>query len=358
MDTKKNIFIKNKLWAIILVAQFSLFYILSKFEFAIQFFSNLFEWKKNFQVRLFSSFEFSVGDLIYTIVIVFFIISIIGLFRQRKSPHLKRILIFLNVFYFIYQCFWGMLYFQPLIIKKLSNKEVKINDSDLKSLTIKYLDLCKETREKVSEDQNGIFKITDVQRVKNEIIEQQKHLQSYINSKQPVKILSVKSSLYNGFMNYTGILGYYNPFTAESQFNPNLPSTNIPFTLAHEMSHQLGYAREQEASFMAYLCAKNTRNLDLQYSTQLYVLKSLLRTLSRNLENQDFVLNTLSQYSEKMQKDRKSELEFYENNEGIISDFFGVTNDLFLKSNQQDGRVTYSYFINVLVMYETKKEPY
>jgi len=358
VDTKKNIFIKNKLWAIILVAQFSLFYILSKFELAIQFFSNLFEWKKNFHVRLFSSFEFSVGDLIYTIVILFFIISIIGLFKQRKSLHLKRILIFLNVFYFTYQCFWGMLYFQPLIIKKLSNKEVKINDSDLKSLTIKYLEHCKETREKVSEDKNGVFKINNIQQVKNEILEQQKHLPNYINPKQTVKVISVKPSLYKGFMNYTGILGYYNPFTAESQFNPNLPATNIPFTLAHEMSHQLGYAREQEASFIAYLCAKNTNNIDLQYSTQLYVLKSLLRALSRNLDNKNFVLKIISQYSEKMQNDRTNELDFYEKHEGITSDFFGVTNDLFLKSNQQEGSVTYSYFINLLVMYEQKKEPY
>jgi Zn-dependent peptidase ImmA (M78 family) len=57
-------------------------------------------------------------------------------------------------------------------------------------------------------------------------------------------------------MNKTGILGYYNPFTAESQYNPNIPATQLPFTLAHEMSHQLGYAREQEASFIAYLYSK------------------------------------------------------------------------------------------------------
>jgi len=358
VDTKKNIFIKNKLWAIILVAQFSLFYILSKFEFDTTFFSNLYEWKKDFHVRLFSGFGFSVGDVIYTIVSLALVYSIIKLIRTKKSLILRRILIFVNVFYFVYQCFWGMLYFQPLVIKKLSNKEVKINDSDLKTLSLKYLELCKQTREKVSEDKNGVFTINDIDKIKYEILEQQKSLPHFINTKKTVKILSVKSSLYNSFMNYTGILGYYNPFTAESQFNPNLPKTNIPFTLAHEMSHQLGYAREQEASFIAYLCAKKTTNIDLQYSTRLYVLKSLLRALSRNLENKDFVLKMISQYSEKMQRDRKNELEFYEKNEGIISDFFGVTNDLFLKSNQQDGRVTYSYFINLLVMYETKKESY
>ncbi|SDE90386.1 DUF3810 domain-containing protein [Epilithonimonas hungarica] len=358
MDTKKNIFIKNKLWAIILVAQFLLFYILSKSDFAINFFSNLFEWKKNFHVSLFSKFRFSIGDVIYTVVLLFLVHAIINLIRKKNSLTLKRLLIFVNIFYFVYQCCWGMLYFQPLIIKKLSTKEIEINDSDLKNIAIKYLKLCKETRERVSEDKNGVFKIKHIQNIEYEILSQQNQLPNYISTKKPISILSVKPSLYDNFMNYTGILGYYNPFTAESQFNPNLPSTNTPFTLAHEMSHQLGYAREQEASFIAYLCAKNSKNEDLQYSAQLYVLKSLLRALSKNDSNKDFVLKLISQYSEKMQKDRKNELEFYEKNEGIISDFFGVTNDLFLKTNQQDGRITYSYFINLLFTYETKKESY
>ncbi|MPS73316.1 MAG: DUF3810 domain-containing protein [Chryseobacterium sp.] len=358
MDTKKNIFIKNKLWAIILVAQFLLFYILSKSDFAINFFSNLFEWKKNFHVSLFSKSGFSIGDIIYTVVLLFLMLGIINLIRNKNSLTLKRILIFTNIFYFVYQCFWGMLYFQPLIIKKLSTKEIEINDSDLRNLAIKYLKLCKETREKVSEDKNGVFTINHIQNLEYEILSQQNKLPNYISTKKPVSILSVKASLYDNFMNYTGILGYYNPFTAESQFNPNLPSTNTPFTLAHEMSHQLGYAREQEASFIAYLCAKNSKNKDLQYSAQLYVLKSLLGALSKNSDNKDFVLKLVSQYSEKMQKDRKNELEFYEKHEGIISAFFGLTNDLFLKSNQQDGRITYSYFINLLFTYETKKESY
>jgi hypothetical protein len=358
VDTKKNIFIKNKIWAIVLVAQFSLFYILSKFDFAANFFSKLFEWKKNFQVQLFSGFKFSVGDLIYTIVSLFLIYSIINLIRKRNNSILKRLFIFINISYFVYQCFWGMLYFQPLIIKKISKTEIKIKNDDLKKITIKYLELCKETRERVSEENNGIFKINNIQVIKDEILKQQKHLPNNINAKKPVDILSVKPSLYNDFMNHTGILGYYNPFTAESQFNPNLPPTQIPFTLAHEMSHQLGYAREQEASFIAYLCAKKTNNIDLQYSAQLYVLKSLLRALSKDINNKDFVLKVISQYSEKMQRDRKYELDFYEKNEGIISDFFGVTNDLFLKSNHQDGSITYSYFINLLLIYETKKESY
>lgn len=348
MDTNKNIFLKNKFWAIILVAQFSLFYILSKIAFAINFFSNLFEWKKNFHVLLFSKFGFSVGDVIYTFVSLYLFLTVINIIRKKKSETLKQLFIFINITYFIYQCFWGMLYFQKPIIDKLPEKE--ITDIELKKLTIKYLQLCRETREKVSEDRNGIFIVKDLKKIEQEILLKQRNLPFQITSKKSIETLSVKSSLYNHLMNYTGILGYYNPFTAEAQYNPNLPPTQVPFTLAHEMSHQLGFAREQEASFIAYLCAKNSNNVDLQYSAQLYVLKSLLRNLS--VKKKAFVKGILSQYSDKMKKDRLSELEFLKNHESVLSDIFGFTNDLFLKSNQQDGSITYSYFITLLVRYE------
>ncbi|MNK86960.1 hypothetical protein D3C87_1068860 [compost metagenome] len=347
-DTKKNIFSKNKYWAIVLVAQFLLFYILSKLDFAIQFFSNLFEWKKRLHIFIFSKFGFSIGDVIYTLVILFLLYSIFIILKKRKSTDLRHIFLLLNISYFIYQCFWGMLYFQKPIIEKFQKKE--ITDQDLKTLAIKYLNLCKATREKVTEDRNGIFLINDINSIKQEIITQQAQLPLQITPKAPIQTLSVKQSLYNKIMNYTGILGYYNPFTAEAQFNPNLPSTQLPFTLAHEMSHQLGYAREQEASFIAFLCAKDSQNLDLRYSAQLYVLKSLLRNLA--VKNPAFVKQVLSQYSEKMKRDRLNDLNFYKRYDGLLSDVFGITNDLFLKSNQQEGRITYSYFINLLIAYE------
>ncbi len=348
MDINKNILIKNKFWAIILVAQFSLFYLLSKIDFAVNFFSTLYEWKKHFHILLFSKFGFSAGDIIYTAVSLFLIYAVIKLIVKRTKTTLTKVFVSINIIYCIYQCCWGMLYFQKPITDKLQTKE--ITDIDLKKLAIKYLQLCKETREKVSEDHNGIFVIKDIDRIPQEIITQQNMLPSEITSKKPVENLSIKPSLYSHLMNYTGILGYYNPFTAESQYNPNLPSTQLPFTLAHEMSHQLGFAREQEASFIAYLCAKNSENWDLKYSAQLYVLKSLLRNLST--KNESFVKSILSQYSDQMKKDSASELAFFTKHKGFLSDFFGITNDLFLRSNQQDGSITYSYFITLLVRYE------
>ncbi|RRQ46573.1 DUF3810 domain-containing protein [Chryseobacterium sp. SC28] len=335
-------------WAIILVVQFLLFYILSKTDFAVAFFSRLFEWKKNLHILLFSKFGFSAGDILYAVISLYSIYALISLIRKKKSKIGVQLLIFINFSFFVYQCFWGMLYFQPPMIEKLPKKE--ISDIQLKNLALRYLDLCKATRERTSEDQNGIFVINDPRAICTEILLQQKKLPRALSDKSPVEHLSVKPSLYSGLMDYSGLLGYYNPFTAEAQYNPHLPSTQLPFTLAHEMSHQLGYAREQEASFVAYLCAKDSDNVELKYCAQLYVLKSLLRNLSEN--NKAFVKDILSKYSAKMKRDRANELQFFEKHDSFLNTVFGFTNDLFLKSNRQDGSITYSYFIALLVRYE------
>lgn len=242
-----------------------------------------------------------------------------------------------------------MLYFQTPIIKKLpSQKEPTVDKA--KILTLKYLQKCKDTRKLTKEDKNGIFVIADLKAVQKEILYRQALLPGNISGKKAPGINSFKPSLFKNIMSYTGILGYYNPFTAESQFNSQLPNTFIPFTSAHESSHQLGFAREQEANFVGYLIGINSKNLDLRYSTEYFTLKSLLNYIAD--KDPDFVKNILRNYSQEMKKDRAYEKAFMMKHQGLLDDFFGFTNNLFLKSNQQEGSITYSYFIDLLLNYE------
>lgn len=254
----------------------------------------------------------------------------------------------LNVPYFSYQVFWGMLYFQKPIIESLPKGKITLDETQ--NLTLKYLELCKQTRSLVTEDKNGVFIVTDISKIKNEILQNQNNLPNFLDHKKAVNINAFKPSLYKGVMSYSGILGYYNPFTAEAQYNADLPSTYIPFTLAHESMHQLGFAREQEANFTGYLMGRAASNLELRYSTEYFVLKSLLNSLSE--KDPEFVKQIIAKYSLAMKRDRLAEKIFQKKHEGFLDMLFGFTNDLFLKSNQQEGSVTYSYFIDLLIRFE------
>lgn len=349
INTSK-IYTKKRFWAGLLLAQFLLFFVFSKLKFMISFFESLFEVQKKTHQFLFSWIPFSMGDVLYVVLGIFILFSIIKLFKKdERNKTVIRLLLVINIFYFCYQIFWGMLYFQtPILYKLSSQKDPDINKA--KSLALKYLEKCKASREMVKEDANGVFIISNLNAVQTEILQKQKILPQYISSKKAPQINSFKPSLFKNVMSFTGILGYYNPFTAEAQYNSQMPATSIPFTSAHESSHQLGFAREQEANFIGYLIGINSTNTELRYSTEYFTLKSLLRFIID--EDPAFVKTVLKNYSEGMKRDRAFEKAFVLRHQSWLDDIFGFTNNLFLKSNQQEGSITYSYFIDLLLNYE------
>jgi hypothetical protein len=345
-----KIYKKKRFWAGILLAQFLLFFLFSKSKIIISIFEKFFEFQKRVHQIIFSWIPFSIGDVLYVLLGIITLYFLCRFFKKTsRNNAILKLLVIINLFYFSYQVSWGMLYFQTPIIKKLKNQE-KPNLVKAEKLALRYLEKCKTTRKLVSEDKNGIFVSRDLKSVQKEILLQQSKLPKYISNKKAVQINSFKPSLFKSIMNYTGILGYYNPFTAEAQYNSELPSSFTPFTLAHESSHQLGFAREQEANFVGYLVGINSENLELRYSTEYYTLKSLLRFIVE--EDPAFVKSVLKSYSKGMKRDQLYERSFILIHQGWLDDFFGFTNNLFLQSNQQEGAVTYSYFIDLLLNYE------
>ena len=85
----------------------------------------------------------------------------------------------------------------------------------------------------------------------------------------------------------------------------------------------------------------------------LYATKILVNAL-RNT-NPEFAAQATLFLSREVKSDLKNEQLFKEKNVSFITEIFYFTNDIFLKSNQQEGSVTYSYFIDLLVLHERRK---
>lgn len=349
----RNIAKRKIFWAGFLLAQFLFFYLMSKWTKAVLFFELFFERQKNWHLSVFAELPFSVGDLFYILLILSLILSLFYVFKRKyRQKILTTTLIILNVLYFTYQIFWGMLYFQPPLIEKLGTEEPSAEDA--KELTEYFLQKCIESRRKVKEDKKGVFEIKNFHKIKSEIIKNQQKLPAEITFKDSMQQISIKPSLFKIILSYTGISGYYNPFTAEAQYNSELPDTHLPTTIAHETAHQLGFAREQEASFIGYLLGKSSQDEDLKYSTDFYALKSLLRSFPP--EDSAYVKDVTARFSDAMQRDRNFELDFAAKHDGFLEVIFGFTNNLFLKSNRQEGSITYSYFVDLLLRYETAQK--
>jgi len=76
----------------------------------------------------------------------------------------------------------------------------------------------------------------------------------------------VKPVLASHLMSYTHITGVYTYFTGEANLNTAFPDYTLPFTAAHELAHQRGIARENEANFVAFLVTAASEDPYIRYS--------------------------------------------------------------------------------------------
>lgn len=91
----------------------------------------------------------------------------------------------------------------------------------------------------------------------------------------------VKEILLSEPMTYTHISGVYTYFTGEANVNVNYPDYVIPFTVAHEMAHQRGIAREDEANFVAFLVCLESDDSYVKYSAYFNIFEYLYSALYR-----------------------------------------------------------------------------
>ncbi|MCR5682737.1 MAG: DUF3810 domain-containing protein [Clostridiales bacterium] len=90
----------------------------------------------------------------------------------------------------------------------------------------------------------------------------------------------VKEIVLSDYMTYTHISGMYTFFTGEANLNTNYPDFVNVYTTAHEMAHQRGIAREDEANFMAFLVCIASDDPYMQYSGYLNLYEYLSSALS------------------------------------------------------------------------------
>ena len=124
----------------------------------------------------------------------------------------------------------------------------------------------------------------------------------------------------------------------------------VGFSTAHELSHQRGIMRENEANFMAYLVLSGSSDPYLRYSAALsmysYVASALYQTspdkyyeIARGLSSAARGdLATSSAVSEKY-------------GDTFIADISRAINDLYLKSSGTDGVVSYGLVTRLAVAY-------
>ena len=90
----------------------------------------------------------------------------------------------------------------------------------------------------------------------------------------------VKALGWSGMYSSKGITGYTCTLTGEAAVNPETPAQGMPFAICREMAHRLCVARQEEASFAAFLACEANEDPQFQYSAYLMAYRSCYQALS------------------------------------------------------------------------------
>jgi Protein of unknown function (DUF3810) len=166
---------------------------------------------------------------------------------------------------------------------------------------------------------------------------------------------SIKASLFSYLGDYIGFLGYYNPFTGEAQVNTTVPVFTQPFTACHEIAHQMGYAKENEANLMGYLTIRGWGGVSpaFEYSADF----EIYMYAARELYARDSTLYKpfRAQQRPGFKQDVRELQAFNRRYTNPIEPFIWKAYGGYLRANRQpQGIRTYSEVLAWLIAYENK----
>jgi len=308
---------------------------------------------------LFGWIPFSIGDVTYIVAFVFLVLKawkLIKLLAKRKvKEYLSWILFrkYLKIVFWIYivfNVFWGLNYDREGIAHQFELEVKQYSPADLYELTavlqqrLNFYAVKVDSLKRLSLNNNrNLFK----EGIAAYKIASRQY--SFLEYQQP----SIKPSLLTFLGNYFGFTGYYNPFTGEAQLKTDVPVFTKPFIVCHEMGHQLGYAKENEANFSSFLAGRVSDNVEFRYSVYYDMYRYAMSDLF--VYNRACFIELKSSEHPQLKKDNRVYREYLLKTRNAVEPVMSVAYDRYLRmNNQPHGKETYDEVVDWLIAYMKK----
>lgn len=267
----------------------------------------------------------------------------------RFGRFFQRILIQFLLVYICFNMLWGMNYNRQGIASQLGLKMEKYTSAELKEVNEVLLKKVNESKKAILQNRTSSLQNREIFGGALEAYKELNKQYSFLYYHPR----SVKSSFWGWLGNYTGFLGYYNPITGEAQVNTTVPKFSQPYTTCHEIAHQLGYAKENEANFVGYLAAAASKDTIFHYSVYLDLFLYAARNLSRadTLAARAFARQLLPE----VKADLKEWSDFNDRHKNVVEPIIKWIYGKYLENNQQpSGILSYDEVTGFLVAYHKK----
>ena len=208
--------------------------------------------------------------------------------------------------------------------------------------------------DKIAYDENGSSKITDSYGTLSKKI--CSAYKKYASEYGLIKTFdsSIKPIILSEPMTYTHISGVYTFMTGEGNINTNYPDFVVVASIAHELSHQRGIARENEANITAFIVLINADDPYLQYCGYLSVYSNILNALYSS--NKEQYYEVVSRLDSRVRRDLANYSEFFKKyTDSKAAEVTDKINNSYLQANgQENGTKSYGMIVESACAYIIK----
>lgn len=309
---------------------------------------------RKFMATLTSNINFSIFEVIVVCIPILVIILIILAVKRfkRREGRLRLISTILSITLILLSgntiCL-GFGYRITSLRSKLNLPSVEVTEDRLADILIQIRDELNRISKDIEYSENGTSVGHDIDKTSELICLSFDTLSDeygfFENYDSKVKLVK------NGpAMTMLGISGIYTYYTGESNVNSAFPISEITFVAAHELSHQRGIMRENEANFMAFLVTVTSDDAYLNYSGYLSMYQYIASALYRTNPDRYYEINRELSGGPRADIIATNDV-IIKYADTFIADISEFINDIFLKSNGTSGVVTYGEVVKLTVAY-------
>ena len=320
-----------------------------------------------------SSTKLPIGEYVYLLLIIVLIINIIlSLYKLKNKINTvtyrtylfrfgKKLTFKLIQLYVVFMLIWGLNYQKSSPAKSFNLKmDTSYTAVQLDSLSLDLMEELNQTRKILSD---SFIQGIEVDQVFNNSIlnyAQLKNRFPQLHIDKPV----LKQAAFPSWGDYLGYLAFYQPITGEAILRTDIPLLTLPYTSCHELAHQMGYASEAEANFIAFVVATESTDALLRYSMLLqiftYCQSEHLGLIAKtgNFENWKQIVNRNKLLLDvKVRGDRKKIKDFFIQRQHLLIPASTPLYDQFLQWNKQaKGIKSYDEVLLWVLAYNKSKQ--
>ena len=302
----------------------------------------------------------SLGELLLILILAGMGLTLVGLLRALAAGApgfftllLRRVGGFValaGLLYCSFVAFWGLNYLRPPIVNTLAWPPETPTTAELQSLCEELAQEVNTLRIDLPSDGNGVL-LVDRRMVLERRNEGYALLHGSLAPVLPVMLHEPsrpKIAIFGSLMSRSLTYGMYIPWTGEALLNGSTPSPALAFSVCHEMAHQQGIAREDEANFIGYLACRQHPDPLFQYSGARAVLgEALVQLWSARPEAWKGIRASLGPG---VLADEAAETAWLREHRSRFSRVQGRVYDGYLKiQGQRDGARSYGRVVDLLI---------